>query len=834
MLLLAVAAGLAAQEEGPSVIADIRIEGLQRVSAGNVFTSLPLRVGDPMEPKLLRDAARALFRTGNFEDLEIGRDGDVLIIRVVERPSIWKIEVEGNRILPTDSLLDGLARAGLAEGAVFQQSTLQGIQGELRRQYVSQGHHYVDIQVELEELPRSRVAILIQIDEGKAARVRGIRIIGNRQFEDKVLLDLFETRPAQGFSTIGKSSRYSREKLGADLEILNSFYLDRGYAGFLVESVQVTVTPAKDAVYITVNVKEGPRYRIDEVRLAGDLKLPEEEVRELLPVQPGQYFSQLNLARSENAIRSYLGDRGYLFAQVSASPEIQEETGVVTLRFLVEPGALIYIRRINFEGHTTSADDVLRQELRQMEGAPASGTKIDQSRLRLNRLGYFRGVNVQTSQVPGAADQIDLNFVVDEFRSGSIGASIGYSEDSGLLVSANLTQDNFLGTGRRVEIGVNRTEVRENYLISYLEPYYDEHGISRGISVFFRSTELDELDISNYSTESYGSSLSFGYPLSETQRVNFSISYADTKIIPGVNSAFEIRARTVFYSPGAGCLLGDEELTDTECGLLQLVQAGQPVGFIDEQGDEFDSFSLSASWSESSLNRGLLPTAGHSQSLVLELSVPGSDLEFYKLSYRGQVYFPMGERATLHFRTRLGYGDGYGDLDKLPFFENFFAGGLGSVRGFRGSTLGPRTVLGAGFRRQETNSGPYVAIDDDGDGTPDRLILEPNPGTSSDAIGGNIVVEGTAEVLFQPPFIQDDQLLRFGVFLDAGNVFDSNCTPTQINCSDIDFDELRYTAGIGISWITALAPLTFSYAWALKDEPEDETDTFTFSFGQFF
>ncbi len=838
------------------VISDIRVEGLQRISAGSVFAALPVGVGDVVDERTMRAATRSLFATGNFDDIKIGQDGNVLVIVVTERPSISEINIEGNKAIETDALLEGLKGAGLSVGQVFQRSTLEGMQLELQRQYVLQGRYDAKIETEVIPEPRNRVTVNIDIDEGTVAAIKHINVVGNEVFTDEELQSEFELRTTGWLSFFTNDDKYSKEKLTGDLETLTSYYMDRGYLQFKIDSTQVAVSPDKKEVFITANITEGEKFTVSKVDLSGDLVLPEADLRRFLLVTDGQVFSQVMVTSTEENLTKRLGDEGYNFAKVTGIPEIDEENKTVAMKFFVDPGKRTYVRRISFKGNEKTADDVLRREMRQMESAPASAAAIEQSRVRLERLGFFKTAKVETPGVAGHDDLIDVEYTVEEQSSGSIGASIGYAQDAGIILGLNLEQDNFMGTGKRVGIGLNSSRYQDFYNFSYTNPYYTEDGVSRGFNVFYRSTDLDEVNVANYSTDTLGAAMNFGYPLSETQRLGFSLGAASTEINTGQYAVQEIEA-----SPRLNNNIGNWfQSTLQDDGKYSAPEVLQPIntlppsyqttpanqGFLDENGNDFMNYTTTASWTQSTLNRGRLATRGASQTVALEVSVPVSDLEFYKLTYAGEVYYPMPvlEEWTLRFRTELGYGGGYGDTNDLPFYENFFGGGFGSVRGYESNTLGPRSTPAENY----IVAAPVTEINADGtakqiggpDGTQygyvgsDGKLMYAQVDDDADPFGGNVLIEGSAELLFPLPFIKDQSQIRTGFFLDAGNVYDTDCSSTQVNCYDVDFGELRYSAGVGLTWITGFGPMSFSLAKPLNANDYDHEEIFQFTLGRGF
>lgn len=850
-LVLSVAA--AAQSES-FVVSDIRVEGLQRISAGTVFAALPISVSDRVDQGQMSDAARALFRTGNFEDVQIGRDGSVLVVVVVERPSISEIKLEGNKAIKSEDLLKGLKSQGLAEGQVFKRSTLEGIRLELQRQYVSQGRYDAVIDAEVEEQPRNRVAVNITIDEGNTAAIRHINIVGNKVFTDEELSQQFELKTTGWLSWLTSDDKYSREKLNSDMDKLTAYYKDRGYLKFAITSTQVSITPDRESVYISLNVSEGDKYTVKDVQLAGDIIVSEEELRKLILLSGGDTFSQIRVTNTEEAIKRRLGNEGYLFAKAEGVPEVDEDGKTVSLRFFVDPGKRTYVRRIEFRGNTKTVDEVLRREMRQMEAAPADSAKIEQSRVRLERLGFFKDVKVETPEVPGHDDLVDVQYSVEEQPSGSIGASIGYAQGYGMLLGANLQQNNFLGTGKQVGVSASTSKYQTAYSFSYLNPYYTEDGVSRGFSLYFRETDYDELNIASYSTDTFGASMNFGYPLSETSRLGFSLGVSNTQIDAGIGAVQEIigsprlidgvrneYANLIDYADGtSGIRPRDANGRDLVAPTFPLLPNDPSLtspseGFLDRYGDTFTNYTIGANWNQSTLNRGQLATRGYSQALSVEVAIPGSDLEFFKISWNGQYFLPLNDTFTLRFRGMLGYGDGYGNINELPFYENFFAGGFNSVRGFKNNTLGPRSTPAVRYSYDypdPSNLDRVVYVRDPVTGK--LVVRDVFTDDDQDPFGGNVKIEGGIELLFPLPFIKDQRSVRSAFFLDAGNVFNTECDTTLEDCYDVELGELRYSVGFGVTWITGFGPLTFSLAMPMNKQDDDEQEIFQFSIGRGF
>ncbi|WP_434984245.1 outer membrane protein assembly factor BamA [Vreelandella zhaodongensis] len=758
-------------------VSDIRVEGLQRVSAASVFNAFPVNANDRVSEQQLAAAARDLFATGLFEDVSLAREGDVLVIQVVERPTIARLNIEGNQQISNDDLRRGLRESGLSEGQVLQLSTLEEIQRELEGVYQSQGRYSARINVDVDPIDEGRVQVNININEGEVAKIRQINIVGNEAFDDDTLRGVFELHDRPGrFFGLFSSDSYSREALAGDIERLRSFYLDRGYAGFDVTSTQVSISPDKSEIFITLNVDEGPQFRIGDIRFEGDLKISQSEAQELLTISSGDMFSRGKVNESTEALRQRLGAEGFAFADVQGLAEMAGDGESIDLVVAVEPGQRTYVRRIEFFGNTTTQDEVLRREMVQLEGAPASTDSIALSRQRLERLGFFSEVEVDVRAVPGQSDLLDVTYNVKEQPSGSVSASVGFSQSAGVIYGVGLAQNNFLGTGNRVNVGAQKSDTFTSVNFAFTDPYWTLDGISRGYNLFYRETDYGDSDISTFSTDAYGAGINFGYPISELSRLNFGASIEDLTV---------------------------KTYNDTASEILR---------YVDEQGAKAQSLKLTGSWTRNNLNRGIMPTAGNYQRLSVETAAPGSDAEYYKLRARAQQLFPINDDHTwaLKFSGNLGYADTLGSNDPFPFYENFYAGGLGSVRGFTSNTLGQRT-------------------------TPTR------DGGRDRTLGGNILVEGSAEVLFPLPFIENQSAFQTSLFLDAGNTFLSSCYDVQEadvgrqQCSSgVDLSDLRYSVGIGLSWLTPVGPLTFSFAEPLNDESGDDTQFFQFSLGQTF
>ena len=844
---------------------DIRIDGLQRVSAKTVFAALPIKVNTDVSQTQLQDAVRELFRTGFFSDIDIAREGNVLIINVSERPAINRIGVTGNSVIETEPLLDGLKRIGLIEGDIFKQSALDQIERELNAQYSAVGRYATQIQTRIQELPQNQINIGIKIIEGEVATIKHINVVGNSRFEEQDLQDLFEIKKTGTWSWVTGSDKYAKQKLAGDLERLKAFYFDRGYLEFETLSTQVSLSPDKKTVFITINIFEGEEYQVEAVELAGDLIVPENDINQLVTVKAGDTFSQKELLLTSDAIKKRLGNEGYSFAKASGVPKLNKEEKTVKVTFFINPGQIYYVRRIVFRGNTTTQDNVLRREMRQIEGAPVSTEKMELSRARLQRLPLFSEVDMTTEEVPGQPDQLDIVFTVVEQPSGNINASIGYSQGNGLSLGAGLQQSNWLGTGNTFGFQVDKSDVQTGYSLNFTNPYFTQDGISRGVRIFYQERDLNELEISSYSTDRFGVNVTFGYPISEKSRISLGLGVENIKVSPGstavqeiagsprlrsdvdnvyVNNSAQTTATNLGFSDTNGNDFLDEEdvvpgsiaasSLPTAAGAVTSDQlTSTPTGFLDRHGNDFNNLNFNLGWTESTLDKGVFPTDGRSQKLNAEVSVPGGDLEFYKLTYSNQFYFPVSKSYTLRLKSKLGYADSYGSFDTLPFFENFLAGGSNSVRGFRQSSLGPKG----------TPSVSYVAVPYNDNGQVDFAYLSTdNAGgrlstfTEDDqqTIGGNILFETGVELVFPFPLAPNAKSVRSLVFVDAGNVFSDSCTVTQSSCSDIDLGNLSSALGTGVQWLSPVGPVSFYFSKAIQKQPFDRTQSFQFSLGQRF
>jgi outer membrane protein insertion porin family len=769
-LTLALAAVFAMQQpafaQEPFVVKDIRVEGVQRTEAGTVFSYLPVKVGDVMTDEKMTAAIKALYATGFFKDVRLeARDG-VLIVTIEERPSIASIKLSGIKEFSEEDLKKGLKETGLAEGRVLDRALLDKAEQELQRQYFNRGKYAVEIKSTLTPLERNRVAVQFDVVEGDSARIQQINIVGNKLYTEKELLKQFVSTTPGWLTWYTKNDQYSKSRLAGDIENLRSFYLNRGHLEFTVDSTQVSISPDKQGIYITVNVTEGPQYRLSDVKLAGQMLVPEAELQALITVKPGEVFERDRLTEITKNISDRLGNDGYAFANVNAVPELDKEKATVAFTLFVDPGRRVYVNRVNVAGNAKTRDEVVRREIRQMEGAYYDAGKINRSRERLNRLGYFSEVNVETPAVAGTTDQVDVNVGVTEKSTGNIMLGAGFSSSEGLVLSGSVSQSNVFGTGNRLSAQINSGSVNTVYSLSYTNPYYTIDGISLGYDVYRRDVDASDLDdVAAYKTSTLGAGMRFGLPVNERDFITLGLTYEQTSI-----EVFE----------------DDDPFTET-----------QHERFVREFGEDNDTFRLDTAWSRDTRNSFLFPTKGLFQRVAAEIGTPAGSLQYYKLSFQHQQFFQLGKRFTLMLNGEAGIGDGLFDMsDKpLPFFKNFYAGGTSTVRGFKNGTLGPKDLEG-------------------------------------DALGGDQRVVGNAELFFPLPGLKDDQSLRMSAFVDAGAAFG----PGDANnlYQEFAFDDLRYSAGLALLWVSPMGPLKFSLAQPLVSKDGDREEVFQFTLGNVF
>ena len=782
------------------LVSDIRIIGLQRVSTGSIFNVIPISVGDNIDQRKSADITRSLFATEQFDDIQIAKDGNTLIIVVQERPSISAIDISGNKALKTEQLLESLDGVGIKEGEVFKRSTLEKVKSELVRSYASNGRYGAGVDIEEIKKPRNRIGLNIEVDEGKSATIESINIIGNELFSNEELLEGFELSAGSFFSFLSNDNAYSREKLKGDIESLESFYLNRGYLKFSIESSQINLSKDKKSIFINFNIFEGDQYIVNDVEVVGDLPFEESLYEGITNSLKDKVYSQAQITSIEEFFTNVLGNQGYAFAEVNGNPEIDDDSKDVKLIFSVNPGKRTYTRKILFTGNNLTQDYVLRREMRQFEGAWSSDNSIEASKVRLERLGYFKEVTVNTIPVIGTDDQIDIVYNVEEENTGSIGGNIGYS-DFGLMLGFNLQEQNFLGTGNTVSVGINKNIYSEQYNLSFLDPFATKDGISLGYNAYFRETDYGEYNVANYLTNSGGIGVQYGWPISDTQRLNLGLTYDKTDITVGTQPAREI------------------------------------WDFVDAEGSIFETLNLSAQWQRITLNRGMFPTDGASTAVSLSSTVPGSDLNYVRLNLRQKYYQPLGRDLVFGFSGEIGYLSTFGDTKETPFFQNFYAGGPRSLRGFESNTLGPRSTEAPCFEFNYSEGTCPNLIDSDGDQIPDTPYYNTYANSAYNkrvSIGGNIKIEGSMQLIFKLPFIEDQRSMRSAFFFDFGNVFSDNCKEYQFNCYKPSIDDLRYSYGVGVTLITGFGPMSFAIAKPTNAGQYEETKEFQFTVGNVF
>lgn len=734
------------------IVKDIHVEGLQRISEGTVFNYLPVEIGDDITEAKTRQIISALYKTGFFKNISVLRDDNDLLISVQERPSIATITTTGNDELGSEDLEEGLKNAGLIEGRILDVSLLDRIEQDLQRQYFIRGYYAVEIETKIEETGENQVNVQINIQEGEVALIKQINLIGVERFDEEDLLDEFELGIPSFWAIFSSRDQYSKQKLAADIETLKSYYLDRGYVNFNVDSTQVSITPDKESVFITLNVSEGEQFSIRSIELAGDLIVPQAELEALITEKPGDVFSRRKINAISSAITDHLGDEGYAFANVNAVPEIDNKNKEVSLTYFIDPGKRVYVRRINIKGNEKTEDEVIRREFRQMEGAWLSTSKLNRSQVRVQRLGYLDQVALETPLVPGTSDQVDINMSVTERPSGSLMMGLGYSGGEGALFNASVSQDNFLGTGKRVSAEVNTSKANKIYTFSHTNPYYTLDGISRTVRLSFRETDAAQANLANYIADVWGGSITYGIPMSEYDTLRVGFGYDSTEI------------KTTGFTPQSY------------------------INFLNANTDDFNVIKLSLGWTHDTRNKTVFATEGFVQSLTTDVALPASGLDFYKVTSRSRWFHPLTKKLTTSLELEVNHGDSYGDTTALPFFERYYAGGAHSVRGYRANSLGPRE-----------------------DGV---------------NLGGDFRVVSSAELIFPPPFSEDNSTVRMSLFWDIGNVFE--------NIDAYETSELRQSTGISLIWLSPIGPLSFSLAETLNEKPGDRTETFQFTLGTLF
>ncbi|RSH48246.1 outer membrane protein assembly factor BamA [Acinetobacter baumannii] len=830
-LVSAMAAVQQAYAADDFVVRDIRVNGVVRLTPANVYTMLPINSGDRVNEPMIAEAIRTLYATGLFDDIKASKENDTLVFNVIERPIISKLEFKGNKLIPKEALEQGLKKMGIAEGEVFKKSALQTIETELEQQYTQQGRYDADVTVDTVARPNNRVELKINFNEGTPAKVFDINVIGNTVFKDSEIKQAFAVKESGWASVVTRNDRYAREKMAASLEALRAMYLNKGYINFNINNSQLNISEDKKHIFIEVAVDEGSQFKFGQTKFLGDALYKPEELQALKIYKDGDTYSQEKVNAVKQLLLRKYGNAGYYFADVNIVPQINNETGVVDLNYYVNPGQQVTVRRINFTGNSKTSDEVLRREMRQMEGALASNEKIDLSKVRLERTGFFKTVDIKPARIPNSPDQVDLNVNVEEQHSGTTTLAVGYSQSGGITFQAGLSQTNFMGTGNRVAIDLSRSETQDYYNLSVTDPYFTIDGVSRGYNVYYRKTKLnDDYNVNNYVTDSFGGSLSFGYPIDENQSLSASVGVDNTKVTTGPYVSTYVRDYLLANggkatSKGTYCPTdanGNSQY-DTEKGECKVPEETYDNAF---EG-EFFTYNLNLGWSYNTLNRPIFPTSGMSHRVGLEIGLPGSDVDYQKVTYDTQAFFPIGSTGfVLRGYGKLGYGN------DLPFYKNFYAGGYGSVRGYDNSTLRPKYPS---VNLQETKQND----------------------SSPEEVGGNALVQFGTELVLPMPFKGDwTRQVRPVLFAEGGQVFDTKCnidnsvygnkgmkingqtiTDVRKYCEDnygFDLGNLRYSVGVGVTWITMIGPLSLSYAFPLNDKPGDETKEIQFEIGRTF
>jgi outer membrane protein insertion porin family len=750
LFLLGLALSTLAHAFDPFVVKDIRIEGIQRTEAGTVFSYLPVKVGETMTEDKAAQAIRSLFATGFFKDVSLEADNGVLIVTVQERPSVAQIDISGAKDFSKEDLLKGLRSIGLTEGRIFDKGVLDKSEQELKRQYISRGKYSAQVTTTATPLERNRVAVRFDIVEGEVAKIRQISIIGSKVFKESDLLKQLKLRTPGLMTWYTKDDQYSKQKLSADLETLRTYYLDRGYLEFSIDSTQVSITPDKRDVYITIGVTEGNQYTVSDVKVAGEMLIPATEALSLVKLKSGDIFSRARLTESTKAISDRLGNDGHAFANVNAVPELDKEKRKVAFTLFIDPGRRVYIRRITVAGNTRTRDEVIRREMRQLEGGWYSADKITKSKQRIDRLGYFTEVNVETPSVPGTTDQVDLNVTVAEKPTGNILLGAGFGSAEGVILSAGVSQNNVFGTGNFLGLNVNTSKLNTVYSLSFTQPYWTVDGVSRGFDLYKRNVDPGAIGAGLYRTQSLGAMGRLGIPFTEIDSLQLGLGYDDTKITsyPG-------------FSP------------------LRI------TNYVNKFGDDNSTIQGSVGWGRDTRDSAIYPTRGGIQRANVETGLPGGTLRFYKLGYQNQRYFPLTRDLTFFLNGDIGYANGYGGHD-LPFFRNYYAGGVTSVRGYYTSTVGPKDETGA-------------------------------------PIGGSKKIVGSAEVLFPFPGLSNDKSVRLSAFVDVGIIGET-----------YSFGDMRTSAGLAALWVSPFGPIKVSAAQPFRSQVGDVKQRFQFTFGQQF
>jgi outer membrane protein insertion porin family len=770
----------------PFVVRDMRVEGLQRISEGTVFNYLPINIGDEIDDLRVQEALRALYQQELFDDIEMRQDGNTLIIAVKERPSIESFTIDGNKDIKTEDLMESLRGVGLARGKTFDRSVLDNVQQFLKEQYFSRGKYAVVIDANVIERPNNTVRIKVDVKEGDRARIRQVNVVGNHNFGEDEVREGFELDTANWLSWIRQDDRYAKESLSGDLETLRSFYMDRGFADFRVESTQVAISPDKKDIFITINIHEGERYTISDIKMVGDMVVPEEQLRNFIIAKPGSSFNLALLTQSAEMISFRLGEEGYANAEIEPVPDLDKDNKEAAITFYVDPGNRVYVRNINFRGVSEVDDDVLRREMRQLEGSYLSNRLVDRSKVRLQRLPFIESVEVENTPVTGSADLVDVDFDLEYRMPGQLSGGLGYSEAYGVMLNGSIVHTNFMGTGNRVALDANTGRFQTYYNLSHSDPYVTRDGVRRTLSANYRELSAFTASASDFSTTSMGASIDYGYPISEYQSLSIGLNYQHSELLATQRSSLQAREWVQNN--------GDSFVRE---------------GFLGTSlyGTEFDSFEIMAGWSYDSRNRAIFADRGMQQRLVFSMTAPGSDVEFFTARYDFTKYFPVYKGWTIMLNSEIAYGEALGDTTALPPYKHFFGGGPGSVRGYRELDLGPVDSYG----------NPY---------------------------GGNLLVASQLELILPLPEKWQGKT-RASIFVDVGNVFDTGEVSYRDRLGspmsfDFDVDELRASAGVAVQWLAPLGFFRFSYAYPLNAFNGndryfgDRVERFQFSMGNAF
>lgn len=804
-----------AEESSDFVVRDIKVEGLQRVALGAALTYIPIKVGDSLNSFRVSQLIRSLYASSHFERIEVLRDGNVLVIKVKERPTISNIIFDGNDDIKDEQLQESLDNSNILVGEPLDRTVLSSIESGLKDFYYSVGKYNADVTAIITPLPRNRVDLKFAFEEGDAAEIAQINIVGNEVYSDAELLKTFELEFDTPWWDFLSETRYQKQTLEGDVETLRSHYMDRGYLQYSLDSTQVSMTPDKTGVYVTLNVSEGEQYTVSGVELSGDLLGHEKTIEALLPIRTDKLYNQAEVTYTEEFISKYFGRFGYAFPTVTTIPQINEEDKTVNLILSVDPGKRIYVRRINISGHNVTSDEVLRREIVQMEGTWLSNTALESSKANMSRrLNFVEEAEFETLRLPDQDDKVDVNFKVKEQPSGSFNAGIGFGDRTGLSLQAGIQQDNFLGTGKQVGFNVNTNRFQRRAAITYNDPYFTIDGISLGGSLSYSELDAGNVNLIRFNTKTYSVGATLGFPIDQFNRLSFGISYRNEELSQRDTYIQTSRFYDLFSDPN---------------------DPDAPI--------KYDTYLLSGAWTRSTLNRGMFPTAGSNQRLSLSVATPNSDAKYYKAEFDTRFYFPLtrSQRWSVLTRLRLGYGNGYGSINGrdhfLPFTQNFTAGGSGTLRGFENNTVGPRGVQ----RVPQTVTGP--------DGS--TVVLGPESDqvfVTERSIGGNAMVLGGIELIVPTPFISEefDNSVRTSLFLDAGNVWDTEFDfedVSELQASDIsserlidfsDPSEYRSSYGISVQWLSPMGPMVFSFSRAIQERSGDEVRFFSFNIGQTF